>query len=304
MDIGRITKKFGESGVRGVLAAAARQTVRRLDGEPKAGTQAAQLWHQSSAHRTLARYTTFEGKNVLEVGGAQTGDSAIPFLEDGASSAVVTGLDHITQEATSDQFNLRVQRADALELVEVFGSGRFDVVYGLSIVEHIPRPELFLEQVHAVLKPGGLAYLQGDPIWSSPQGHHLWVATWGGDYRDKATANYLFNGFPGQASTNPLPDWGHLLMSPDEMKRYLEERAIPAVDIDCIIDWVFRSSQVNRIGMSEIARAYSGSRLSVLEAIVRKVDVPKDTLAALRRRCGDGVDYGATGVTYVLAKTA
>jgi hypothetical protein len=54
--------------------------------------------------------------------------------------------------------------------------------------------------------------------------------------------------------------------------------------------------------MSEIAEAYTTSRLIVLEANTARVDVPVDVQVALRKQCGHGIDYGIFGVTYVLAK--
>jgi SAM-dependent methyltransferase len=193
-------------------------------------------------------------------------------------------------------------RADALELSSVFAPCHFDIVYGLSIIEHIPSPEVFLDEVYTVLKPGGLAFFEGCPIWSSPKGHHLWVATWGGAYQNKATANYLFSNWPGAASTNPLPDWSHLLMTPNQMKEHLRGKSISSADVDCIVDWVFCSDEVNRLTMSEIAEAYACSKLTVLEANTTRADVSRDMQVALRKRCGDGIDYGISGVKYVLQK--
>lgn len=301
----RIEEKLKESGVRGLSAAALRYAASHIDKQPRAkdGEEISEhLRRQLFAYRALSRYTSFQGREILEVGGAQSGHSAYPFLKDGAASVVVTGLDHISREQISDEHNLRVMRADALTLARVFGPNHFDVVYGLCIVEHIPSPEVFLDQVYTVLKPGGFAYFDGNPIWSSPKGHHLWVATWAGAYQGRATANYLFSEWPGEASTNPLPDWSHLLMLPDQMRQYLTDRSIPSTDIDCIIDWVFRSDQVNRINMSKIANAYTKSKLIVLEANTVRSDVPPDVQDALRKRCGDGVDYGISGVYYVLTK--
>lgn len=303
MNFEQIKKKLKQPGTRGLSAAALRHVAMLIDSEPKASDGKSNILScQVFPHRVLSRYISFKGKEVLEVGGAQSCESAYPFLKDGAASLIVTGLDHISQEQTSKEYNLQVLRADALKLSSVFGPCRFDVVYGVSIVEHIPSPKAFLDEVYTVLKPRGLAFFEGNPIWSSPKGHHLWVAAWGGAYQNKTTANYLFSKWPGAASTNPLPDWSHLLMTPDQMKEYLTEKLIPSTDIDCIIDWVFCSRQVNRIHMSEIAEAYTSSRLIVLEANTIRVDVSRDIQAALRMRCGDGIDYGISGVTYVLAK--
>jgi len=299
----RIMNKLARSGVRGLLAAAMRHAAHTIDKQPSdKQPRDEQPSNQVIPHKTLSRYISFKGKHILEVGGAQSCDSAYPFLKDGAASAVVTGLDHISQERVDDEYDLRILRADALTLSSVFGPERFDVVYGISIVEHIPSPSKFLDEVYRILKPGGLAFLEGNPIWSSSKGHHLWVATWGGPYQSKTTSNYLFSGWPGKASTNPLPDWSHLLMTSSQMREYLTEKRIPSTDIDCIVDWVFHCDQVNRINMSEIAAAYTGSNLVVLEANTVKEYVPPDVLADLRGRFGDGVDYGTAGVSYVLAK--
>ena len=179
----RAGAKFKRSGLRGLAGAALRRaasiidrpTIQR-DTEPPL-LESPLHGHQLSAHRVLSRYTSFVGKDVLEVGGAQACESMLPFLRDGATSGVVSGLDHVTEERTSHEHNIQIRKADALNLSAVFGRSRFDVVYGLSIVEHIPSPAVFLDEVYAVLRPGGLAYLEGNPVWSSRHGHHLWVST-------------------------------------------------------------------------------------------------------------------------------
>lgn len=296
MSYDHVMEKLKQSGIRGLSVAALRYTANKLE------TSSSKVLKQESAHRVLSRYVSFEGKEILEVGGAQSCDSAYPFLKDGAARALVTGLDHITQEHTSNDYNLNVLRVDALKLSSVLEPCSFDIVYGLSIVEHIPSPKTFLNEVYKVLKPGGLAYFQGNPIWSSPRGHHLWVATWGGPYQNKTTANYLFSKWPGEVSTNPLPDWSHLLMTPDQMREYLTEKLIPNTDIDCIIDWVYNSDQLNRMNFLDIAEAYTTSKLILLEANLVRNDPPHDIQMALRKQCGEGIDYGISGLAYVLKK--
>ena len=293
MSLLRIKKKIKQSGFRVLLASAMRSAAGRIE---KLGS------HQSSAHNVLSRYISFEGKEILEIGGAQSCESAYPFLADGAASVVVTGLDHISQEETNRDRNLRILRADALSLSSIFEPCSFDVVYGLSIVEHIPTPKVFLNEVYNVLKPSGIAYFEGNPLWSSPKGHHLWVATWGGPYQHKATANYLFSEYPDVKSTNPLPDWSHLLMTQEQMREYLAAELLPNFDIECIIDWVYHSDQVNRLNLSEVAEAYTTSKLIVLEANTLRSEVPHDVELTLRKRCGDCIDYGIFGISYVLAK--
>ena len=292
-----LKKLIGEcqqAGCRHTIAGSLRKAADRIGGDAPG--------HQLAAHHVLSRYMSFEDKDILEVGGGQSCDSARPFLESGASRVVVTGLDHIETEQADSSKRLNILRADALELSKVFAPCSFDAIYGLSVIEHIPSPKLFMKEVFTALKPGGVAYFEGNPIWSSPKGHHLWVATWGGGYQNKATANYLFSEWPNVKSANPLPDWSHLLMSQGEMGDYLSGKRIPDEDVDCIIDWVFHCDDINRLTMTEIAEAYTTSRLTVLDANTWRANLPHDTLMALNRAKGDRIDYGIAGVSYVLGK--
>jgi SAM-dependent methyltransferase len=258
--------------------------------------------HQERPQKALRRYTLLEGKEVLEVGGAQACISANAFLRDGANSVTVTGLDHITEESIFTNQRIRVAKVSALELSQHFAPNSFDVVYGLSIIEHIPNPKHFIEQVHYVLKPGGLAFFEGSPLWSSPKGHHLYVSTTEGDFINKTSANYFFHAFAGIDSSNPVPNWGHLLLSEEDLRDNLRSQSIPESDINCIAHWIFASDNMNRLSFREIAKAYTSSGLVVLEANVQGVDVPEGILHELRQKCGDGMDYGVIAVDYLLKK--
>lgn len=44
-----------------------------------------------------------------------------------------------------------------------FADGTFDVVWSITVLEHIPDPEKALAEIRRVLKPGGLLYLK--PAW-------------------------------------------------------------------------------------------------------------------------------------------
>jgi SAM-dependent methyltransferase len=257
---------------------------------------------QETPQKVLRRYVSLKGKDILEIGGSQSCISAKAFLRDGARSVTVTGLDHITEETMSTDQGIKIARVNGLELAKHFGPSQFDIVFGLSIIEHIPDPRRFMEQVHYVLKPGGFAYFEGNPLWSSPKGHHLWVPSWGGNYMGKTSASYLFTELAGTVSTNPVPDWGHLLLGEEELTIRLRDQSIPESDITCIAHWIYSSDEINRLSFSEISEAYTNSALTTLEACIYRVDVPDEMLQQLRRKHGDSVDYGVTGITYVLRK--
>src|SRR5437016_1876564 len=56
-----------------------------------------------------------------------------------------------------------------------FPDGRFDAVWSIWVLEHIPNPEMALTEMRRVLKPNGLLFL--DPAWLvsplAPQGYHV-----------------------------------------------------------------------------------------------------------------------------------
>lgn len=128
------------------------------------------------------------------------------------------------------------------------------------------------------------------------------MASWSDNYINKPTANYLFSEFEGTISSNPVPDWGHLLISAQDLRNILADRSIPETDIDCIVQSIYASEDVNRLSFSEISEAYTNSGLTTLEANVQRVDVPEEILQQLRQKYGDGNDYGIFGITYVLKK--
>lgn len=257
---------------------------------------------QQMPARVISRYRNLSGCQVLEIGGSSASLSARAFLDAGAARVVVTGLDHIEKEGESDDQRLVILRADALDLLNHVEPVSFDVVFGLSIIEHIPNPTRFLQQVQAVLKPGGLALFEGYPLWSSALGHHLWVASWAGTYHGRSSNNYLFAPLANVPSSNPVPDWGHLLMTEAELERSLQAQSLPPEDIACILDWIHHSPDINRLDSNTLCSAYTTSGLVVLEANTQRQDVPADVLTQLRERHGERCDYGLSSMVIVLAK--
>lgn len=257
---------------------------------------------QQMPAQVISRYINLQGCQVLEIGGAQACISAQAFLDAGAARVVVTGLEHILEEQESDDQRLVILRADGLNLLEHVEAASFDVVFGLSIIEHIPHPRRFLEQVRAVLKAGGIALFEGYPLWSSALGHHLWVPQQSAPHGDQSGNNYLFTPIPGITSINPIPDWGHLLMNETEMRSTLQRQSLPDEDISRIIDWIYHSPEINRIDSRTLLSAYGSSELTILEANTRRQDVPADVLTKLRERHGKGIDYGLSGIVVIMTR--
>jgi SAM-dependent methyltransferase len=72
--------------------------------------------------------------------------------------AVVTACDlgPSLVEATRERAGCEARVADVLELSDVFGRNRFDIVVSSECIEHTPDPNGAIEQLVAVAKPGGL----------------------------------------------------------------------------------------------------------------------------------------------------
>jgi ubiquinone/menaquinone biosynthesis C-methylase UbiE len=77
-------------------------------------------------------------------------------------------------ERNGEQFPLnRVQflAADAQDLP--FKDQLFDFCYSQNTFEHVPDPESAIREAIRVTRPGGLVYLQFDPVWTADSGSHF-----------------------------------------------------------------------------------------------------------------------------------
>ncbi|MFC4621199.1 methyltransferase domain-containing protein [Comamonas nitrativorans] len=252
--------------------------------------------HQLLAYNKLSHYVNFSGKIILEIGGNQKMESVVPFMKSGADKIFVTGLGHISKNNIFHDGRIEILRANGHDIRSIFGDNIFDCIYGLSIVEHITQLSNFLEQVFYVLKPGGLAFFEGSPIWSSKKGHHLWVR--------KKNINYLFDPlFPADTPViNPIPDWGHLLFGRDELKSIILRQQIPDDDVELIMNWIFNNPEINRYFHRDISVSFSSCPLITLEIGNDCEVVPAEVLNILRAKHGSMNNYGVNRVQYVLAK--
>jgi 2-polyprenyl-3-methyl-5-hydroxy-6-metoxy-1,4-benzoquinol methylase len=105
------------------------------------------------------------GKETLDVG-CGLGYFSKRLAERGARLIACDIGPNLVQR-TRDLVGCRAEVADALELVQQFGPDRFDLVVSSECIEHTPSPQRALEQMAAVLKPGGyLAVSTPNIVWS------------------------------------------------------------------------------------------------------------------------------------------
>jgi SAM-dependent methyltransferase len=252
-----------------------------------------QLW----PFEKYCRYASPRGAHVLEIGGNEKCLSAKPFVKAGAARVIVSGLRHVSGRAEIE--GVELCSLDAFDVHQRFGTDSFDFIYGISVLEHIPRTPALLQQLFLALKPGGFLYLQGAPVWSAAKGHHIWLTSW----KDGTAANYLFNEFGKMESVNPIPHWGHLLMDQEEMADFLVSERIPDKDIEMIVHYVYEAPNINRLSFMDIRSAASSSTFIVRELHSQfPLAPPEETREKLVARYGsrEVFDYG--GLEFMLQK--
>ncbi len=201
--------------------------------------QTAADYHFEEFERLLERVDV-RGKRVLEIGSDYHLASARLFMANGADSVVATNIgDWRSDEPLPDRVEFRVCDASDADLPEQ----SFDIIYGIAIIEHVPDFERLCNALKRFLKKDGVIYFQGCPMWAGTLGHHVWyspdsdedfetVFAKGGGKKSKPM-QYSFT------DNNPIPDWAHLAMTPDELEQFLiDEKGLPPTHAKGIVEYV------------------------------------------------------------------
>ena len=119
---------------------------------------------------SLAQFTRWQGKKVLEVG-CGCGTDLLQFARAGAE---VYGID-LSQHSVEltkrrlELYGLRdeVTQGDSEDLP--FPDNYFDLVYSWGVIHHAPHPSKVVAEIYRVLKPGGcikaMVYHRYSPVW-------------------------------------------------------------------------------------------------------------------------------------------
>lgn len=124
-----------------------------------------------------------------------------------------------------------------------------DGILTVATVEHILDIDRFYAEVYRVLKPGGVLFADFAPIWPSYNGHHTYAVA------GQKEARYWK---PGR---NPVPDFAHLLWTPEEMRDFLHRGPCDESLVEPIVDWVYHGDGINRVFLEEHLCALEGSGL-------------------------------------------
>lgn len=154
------------------------------------------------------------------------------------------GAKHVEIEKLSCEKGNLIQM-DAHSLV--FDDEYFDHVLCISGFEHFSFPETVLSEIIRVLKPGGVALISYEPIWTCHYGHHL----------------HHF----GSDILGLVPFWGHLFLTREQMLEILQEKGWPKnapISLQEAVFWIYRGRDINRLDV--------GFHRSIFKNIIADMD--------------------------------
>lgn len=225
--------------------------------------------YQIEEFREFIERVDIRGKRVLEIGSDYHMCSARLFHANGARAVVGTNMgDGRSGEALPVGVELKV--GDVSDIVCPPES--FDIIYGIAVLEHIADLEKVCRAIKTLLRPDGVVYLQGLPLWSGPLGHHVWYhpepsgesAVVSAHGRVEVPVLYRFD----ETARNPIPDWAHLVLSPGEMEGLLTRQGVPASDAAGITRFVYNLGD-EKTGSSSNFKSAS----AILEELGRSFEI-------------------------------
>jgi SAM-dependent methyltransferase len=171
-------------------------------------------------------------------------------------------------------------------------ASRFDAVVSIDAFEHISKFATMLDKTHGALRPGGRMLSMYSVIWSSHFGHHLWGVT------DKAGRTYYIE-------SSPIPKWGHLLMRPPEMYRYLLEHT-DAETADEIVYHVYHSEVLNRLFYEDYEAYLRDSPFEqfAFEKFATDVEPDPETQERLEELYPGRKNFSSAGILAICEKAA
>ena len=183
---------------------------------------------------------SLKGKVILDIGGLP-GHQSDRLFELGA--AEIHGINLYLPENSKNFLteNYFHHICDARNIGEEVPLA--DAAVGFNVLEHLPDLKNIINGVFVKLKSGAPLVMHGGPLWSSCMGHHCYVHC---DDRQ-----YLF-----AQPSNPIDNWDHLLLSPEEHESKLIDKGIPKDHVSAIISQIYFEDEVNRLSSSELKEIF------------------------------------------------
>ncbi|KPK02654.1 MAG: hypothetical protein AMK71_01500 [Nitrospira bacterium SG8_35_4] len=247
--------------------------------------------YQKSGIEKLMEFVHDGARDILEIGSDL--DCCVLRSLSELFHGTVAGLNpdpHFPKKGNRDAASpFSALRSDGCDLP--FKDNSFDAILSVATLEHVNNLEKFMNECYRVLRPGGLFYTKFSPIWACAIGHHVYAVA------DHKEARFWK---PGK---NPLPDFSHLIWSPEEMRTFLHSGPCDERLIEPIISWVYESRDINRCFLEEYIRVFKSSPLKQLVLnLITLYQPSEEILAQLEARHGRGHDFSCQGIEAVFVR--
>ncbi len=183
----------------------------------------------------------FEDKIVLEIGSDLKLKTANAIIKLGAKKVYAVNP-QFSNDITSS--NKRIIPIKNLFENTDFMDTKFDIIFGIALLEHIKQPQQLARECYTVLKSDGIGYLSGCPIWTCASGHHVYCI-------NETGKCYFFN-----KKDCPIPAWSHLVLNKEKMKTLLQQtKNISNQDSIMITNMIF-GDEMSKLSADEIIVAF------------------------------------------------
>jgi len=254
-------------------------------------SEAINRYQYRAIHRFIKLAQEYNATNVvLEVGSDLEGAVARELRKRGFG--IVVGINPqlgIDRSALPDNSATMVYllRADARRLP--LAGGSVSSIISIATFEHINNLKLALDECHRVLRAGGILYSNFGPIWSSSVGHHVYARV-----GDEEVRHWK----PGK---NPIPNYGHLLYSKEELRKKLQKGRSPGL-VEAMLEWIYDKDDINRLFFEDYILAFRQSRFRVARLNKTIEFVDRAILKRLQYRHPHYKEFGCRIIEVVLEK--
>lgn len=247
------------------------------------------LPYQSQTVDTFMKLLPPGAGDILELGSDMGGEVACALAQrTGARVVGINPAPEFPQLVNPGVPNVCFLRMDGRSLP--FPDSSFDAVLSVATMEHVNGLDLFLAEVARVLKPKGVFFTEFCPLWSSARGHHVFAVAGSKEARFWK---------PGK---NPIPDYAHLLWTPDEMRAYLQSGPCTEELIEPIIRWVYFGDDINRCHFEQYLEAFDRSPLMLQELRLGHDNPDPETLARLLESYGPRRNFRCSQISAAFRK--
>jgi len=247
------------------------------------------LPYQSQIVDTFVKMLPVGTKDILEIGSDISCEVATAIAQrTGANVVGINPSEEFPAPVGPALSNAKFTRADGRAIP--FPDNSFDAVLSVATMEHVKGLDIVLSEVARVLKPKGIFYTEFSPIWSSAKGHHVYAVVGSKEARFWK---------PGK---NPIPDYAHLLMTPDEMRTYIHSGPCTEELVEPIVQWIYFGESINRCFYEDYIAAFNKCPLAI-QAMHFGYDSPDNTtLASLASKYGNDRDFKCSSISALLRK--